>query len=134
MNFRYRLMQFMMGRYGTDKLNTTLFAIAICLAFVNLFFHSLIIQFLTYSFIICGFLRMFSRNIQARRRENDWFTQKVNFFKSRKEFYKQCKADKFHVYKKCPYCKAILRLPHRVGKHTTACPKCGKEFKVNVRK
>ena len=134
MNFRYRLMQFMMGRYGTDKLNTVLFVIALILSFSNLFIRSIILQMLIYLIMVYGFFRMFSRNTQARRRENQWFAEKINFFKRKRDFYKQRKADKFHVYKKCPNCKAILRLPHRVGKHTTSCPKCGKEFKVKVRK
>ena len=134
MNFRYKFMQFMIGRYGTDILNTSLFGLSLGLSFINLFFRSFIVQLLVYTIITYAIFRMFSRNIEARRRENNWFMGKVNFLKKRKEFHNQCKADKYHVYKKCPDCKAILRLPHRIGNHTTVCPKCGKEFKVKVRK
>ena len=134
MNFRYRLMRFMMGRYGTDMLNNILFGLSLCLSFTNLFLRSFIIQLMVYIIIFYAFFRMFSRNIEKRRRENAWFMEKVRYFKKRKEFRDQCKADKYHVYKKCPACKAILRLPHRIGKHTTVCPKCGKEFKVKVNK
>ena len=45
---------------------------------------------------------------------------------------KQRKADRDHVYKKCPNCRAVLRLPRRKGRHTTICPKCKKEFRVYV--
>ena len=38
------------------------------------------------------------------------------------------------LWEKCPSCKAILRLPRRIGVHKTVCPKCGKEFTVRVRK
>lgn len=134
MNFRYRLMQFMSGRYGTDKFNNTLLIIALALSFLNLFLRSSLIQLFSYAIIIYVFFRMLSRNIEARRRENRWFLDKMAFLKNRKEFYEQRKADKFHVYKKCPACKAILRLPHRIGEHTTVCPRCGREFKVKVRK
>ena len=58
----------------------------------------------------------------------------MNFLKNKIDLYKQQKNDKCHVYRKCPNCKAVLRLPNKVGKHTTVCPRCNKEFKVRVRK
>ena len=134
MNFRYRLMQFMSGRYGADKLSNALLILAAVVSFVNLFVRTSILQLIVYALIIYAFFRMLSRNIEGRRRENQWFNEKLSFLKKRKEFYEQKKADTFHVYKKCPACKAILRLPHRIGEHTTVCPRCGKEFKVKVRK
>ena len=134
MNFRYRLMQFMSGRYGADKLFYAIMAVSAAIAFLNLFLRSGIIQLFVYALIIFGFYRALSRNLEARRRENRWFNDKLNFLKRKKEFYNQKKADKCHVYKKCPACKAILRLPHRIGSHTTVCPRCNKEFKVKVTK
>ncbi len=134
MNFRYKLIQFMSGRYGSDNLNFALLILAAAVSVVNIFIRSLILQFVVYALIIYAFYRMLSRNIEARRRENRWFNNKVNFVKKRSELYNQRKNDKFHVYKKCPECKAILRLPHRIGTHTTVCPRCGKEFKVKVKK
>lgn len=134
MNFRYRLMQFMSGRYGVDKLMYFTLVSAAILSFLNLFIRSGIIQILVYAIVFYSAFRFFSRNIYARKKENDWFLNKMNFLKKRKELYEQKRADQFHVYKKCPACKAILRLPHRIGEHTTVCPRCGKEFKVKVRK
>lgn len=134
MNFRYRLMQFMSGRYGSDSLSNTLLISAVAVSFINLFLRWGLLQFIVYLFIIYAFFRMLSRNMEARRRENRWFTEKLGFIKKQKEIYETRRADKFHVYKKCPACKAILRLPHRIGEHTTVCPRCGKEFKVKVRK
>lgn len=134
MNFRYRLMQFMSGRYGNDSLNTALLIMAAIVSFLNIIFRSSLIQILVYLLIIYAFYRMLSRNFEARRRENNWFNSKMIFLKKKKEIYEQQKNDQFHVYKKCPRCKAILRLPRRIGKHTTVCPRCSFEFKVNVRK
>ena len=134
MNFRYRLMQFMSGRYGTDQFFYAIIASAVVLSFINLFFRSFIIQLLVYALVGYAFFRVLSRNLDARRRENYWFREKLAFLKRKKEVYDQRQADKCHVYKKCPSCKAILRLPHRIGKHKTVCPRCNKEFTVRVRK
>ncbi len=134
MNFRYRLMQFMSGRYGTDNLTYALLIFAAVLSFINIILRSWILQLIVYGLVIYAFFRVLSRNHAARRRENRFFNEKINIFKNKIELYKSRKNDKFHVYKKCPSCKAILRLPHRIGEHTTVCPRCGKEFKVKVRK
>lgn len=134
MNFRYRLMQFMSGRYGADKLLYGIFITAAALSFINLFLRSAVLQLLVYALIIYGVFRMLSRNIEARSRENRSFCEKLGILKRKKELYDKKKADKFHVYKKCPACKAVLRLPHRIGSHKTVCPRCGREFSVKVKK
>ena len=134
MNFRYRLMQFMSGRYGTDALTNALLIFGAVVSFINIFLRSWIIQLFVYGVIIFAIYRVMSRNHEARRKENRFFNEKLNVFKSKIEIYKNQKNDKFHVYRKCPACKAVLKLPHRIGEHTTVCPRCGREFKVKVRK
>lgn len=141
MNFRYRLMQFMSGRYGMDELSFTLLITAMATSFANIIIRHFIpyiavyfIQISVYILVFYVSFRVLSRNIEARRRENDFFLDKLHFFKRKRDLHNQRKNDKSHVYKKCPSCKAILRLPHRIGNHTTICPRCGKEFKVNVKK
>ena len=134
MNFRYKLMQFMSGRYGTDKLFYGLFAVAAVLSLINIFLRSGLIQLLVYAIVIYSFYRVFSRDIYKRRNENEKFMSLLSVVKRKSYFYKQKKIDSFHIYTKCPSCKAVLRLPHRIGVHTTVCPRCNKEFKVKVRK
>lgn len=124
----------MSGRYGRDKLFDFLVISAVAVSVINIVLRNYLLQLLVYAVLGYALFRFLSRNIEVRRRENSWFLNKVNFVKKRKEFYEQKKADKSHIYKKCPYCKAILRLPHRVGKHSTVCPRCSKEFTVKVRK
>jgi acetyl-CoA carboxylase beta subunit len=87
-----------------------------------------------YALIFYAFLRALSRNIETRRKENTWFKAKANRIRKKREIYNQRKADIFHIYKKCPACKAVLRLPHRIGVHKTVCPRCSKEFTVKVKK
>ncbi len=134
MNFRYRLMQFMSGRYGLDETFYVLFLTAAVISFINIFSRLLLLQLLAYAVVIFALFRMLSRNIEQRRKENNWVKNKLNFLKNKRELYNRRKNDKCHVYKKCPSCSAILRLPRRIGVHTTVCPKCSKEFKVKVRK
>lgn len=134
MNFRYRLMQFMSGRYGTDDLTYALLILAAVLSFLNIIIRSVFLQLIVYAVVIYAFYRVLSRNHEARRKENRFFNEKINLFKNRFELHKNRKNDKCHIYKKCPTCKAVLKLPHRIGEHTTVCPRCGKEFKVKVRK
>lgn len=134
MNLRYRIMQLMYGRYGTDRLFYLLFSVAVFLSVINIFLRSVILQLIIYALSIFAIYRVFSRNTERRRKENAFFTEKAGFIKRKKEFYDRRRADKCHVYKKCPFCCAILRLPKRPGKHSTVCPKCGKEFTVRVRK
>lgn len=132
MNFRYKLMQFMSGRYGVDGLFYVLFALSSVLSIVNCFVRSMWLQFIVYAIIIYAFFRIMSRNIEARRRENQVFNRIKNILTNKRNIYRQRRADYTHIYKKCPRCHAVLRLPRRKGKHTTVCPKCNKEFKVHV--
>ncbi len=133
MNFRYKLMQFMSGRYGIDNMFYLLFGLSAALSVINIFVRSYILQLIVYAVIVYAFFRAFSRNIEARRRENNWANNIMTKIKKEQELRRRRKADYTHVYKKCPHCRAVLRLPRRVGKHKTVCPKCNNEFSVRVR-
>ena len=134
MNFRYRLAQFMSGRYGADALFYVLFTISAVLAFVNIFVRSAILQIIVYLIMAVAVLRVFSRNYSARARENRAVISVINKIQSVNSLRRQRKADYMHIYKKCPHCRATLRLPRKKGKHTTVCPRCGKSFTVRVYK
>lgn len=134
MNFRYKLMQFMSGRYGVDAFFYFLFAAAAVCSVVNCFLRSPYLQIVVYAIVIYAFFRVMSRNIEARRKENRVFDDLSKNLRKKAENYRIRKVDYTHVYKKCPSCHAILRLPRRVGKHTTICPKCQRKFTVRVRK
>ena len=133
MNFRYKLAQFMAGRYGIDKLFYVLLGLSIVLAFVNCFIHSYIIQILVYGTEVYAVFRVLSRNIAARSKENRAIMGWLERIRKKAEQKRAQKADTLHIYKKCPKCHATLRLPHRVGKHKVVCPKCNFEFEVKVK-
>ena len=130
--FKNWIYRFMYGRYGSDTLNKVLiwvYAIWIILcSAISLFFDeawfTLLYWMITSALIFWIFFRMMSRNIAARRRENEKF---CGFFKLRRNKFRDRKT---HVYRKCPKCKAILRLPRSKGKHFVVCPRCKDRFKV----
>ena len=126
-------MQFLSGRHGPDSLGNVILVLALTLAVINIFLRSLILQIIVYTLVFYQIYRLFSRNVEKRRKENRWFLDKTSYFKRKKEIKAQRRADRCHVYKKCPKCKATLRLPYRVGKHKTVCPRCQKEFSVRVK-
>ncbi len=138
MNFRYKLMQFMSGRYGIDKTFYIITVTAIILAAINCFIFIMPLRFgiqmVVYALMLWAFFRVMSRNISARAAENRKISGIFSNYSRRIQTQRQRRADTSHVYKKCPKCKAILRLPRRAGKHTTICPKCSNKFSVRVRK
>lgn len=132
----------MYGRNGVDALGRfTLFLYAF-LAILNIvtagfpalrIFNYVVWGIETLALILFLF-RCFSKNYVRRRKENElylrlrhpiaaWFGLCRNRIRDRKT----------HVYRKCPQCRAVLRLPRTSGQHTVRCPKCGNRFEVRVR-
>ena len=130
--FKNKLVRFLYGRYGNDTLNKVLTAIyliwLIVFTVVDVLVKSIIFSIIGWSISLALFFwvifRMMSRNIYARRRENDKF---CGFFKLRRNKFRDRKT---HVYRKCKSCKAVLRLPKAKGKHFVVCPKCKSRFEV----
>ena len=95
---------FMIGRYGSDKLNSYLLGAGIVLMLIGSFLGGKFTlaswcSLVAYIPLLWCIFRMYSKNIEARRRENAAF---LNFFAHLK--------DKDHRYFRCPRC------------HLFACP------------
>lgn len=145
MNFRSRFARFLYGRYGADQLYNFLFIVQIVLLFVGAVFTVLgmvseVFTYLSFALYVLAFalfgwtiFRCLSRNIVKRQKENQAFLRlKARLFGKKKP---QCPPDTaMHVFRACPRCRAVLRLPRRVGKHIAKCPKCDHRFKVKVKK
>ena len=122
----------MYGRYGSDALGKFLLwvyliwmlAFSVVLLFVDSIWFSLAYWIVSAALVIWIMSRLFSKNIAARRKENERF---CNFFKLIKNKHRDRKT---HVYRKCPECKVVLRLPKSKGKHFVVCPRCKNRFKV----
>lgn len=130
--FKNKLITFFYGRYGNDTLNKVLtytyVSWLLTFTIIDIFINSIVFTIIGWLATVALFswvmFRMLSRNIYARRRENEKF---CGFFKLQRNKFRDRKT---HVYRKCPSCKAVLRLPKAKGKHTVVCPRCKNRFEV----
>ena len=130
---RNALMRFMYGRYGNDQLNR-----ALCVLIIGLYLLSLplslipvvggVLHFLNTFLWFVVLLRMFSRNIQRRRGENEWFLSLVAPAKQMFRNFKVRRQDKEHKYFTCKNCSTVCRVPRGRGKIIITCPKCRNEI------
>ena len=133
-------MSFISGRNGFDKYGRFLFFVYFILVIVQWIISifvppvvSLIMSALLTLLAIYIFFRIFSKNLVKRSSENykyiQFETKIKNYFSLQKSKHRDRKT---HVYKKCPKCKAVLRLKRIKGKHRAVCPRCGNSFDVKV--
>ena len=145
MNFRSRIARFFYGRYGADQLYNFLFLTQIILLFLGAVFSLLgmvsdVFSYLSFALYVIAFalfiwtlFRCLSRNVVKRQKENMTFLRiKSKLFRRRSTGRPADTAE--HIFRACPKCKSVLRLPRRVGKHTVKCPRCENRFKVKVKK
>lgn len=132
---RNAIYRFMYGRNGVDALCWALFVVEILFSILSslirvqvvstvLYFASMVLMFIV-------LLRMFSRNLAARRAENAkflaWWQPKRNSFRAAKAR----RADSAHKYVRCS-CGAWCRVPRGVGKVELTCPKCGRKKTIKA--
>ncbi len=90
----------------------------------------LILEMLGMAAYIYSFFRIFSKNVNKRRSENMQFLYKRNAIKTNiSQFFTRLKNLKKYKYYHCPNCKAMLKLPRKVGEVTVTCGKCKHVFK-----
>lgn len=140
MLFRLRLL--MQNRYGADHLYYALMLLYLILlvlriAFIRITLVRRILVLVAWAVLIFAFYRVFSTNIDKRRRENDAFLRLLgragsagitNPFENMN--FEKREADKKYV--RCPQCKALLRVPRQKGKHTVRCPRCDNRFQIRI--
>ena len=123
------LRNFMIGRYGPDQLNIALLIISVIIGLMGSIIGISILTIIGDIVLIYALFRMFSKNIPARRRENDkfikiWWPIKTKIKNKAVQF----KSRKNYCFFKCPECKKTLRVPRGKGKIQITCPKCGERF------
>ena len=113
--------RFMMGRYGSDKLNMTILWVGVgacVLSMLPLFpMVKIILCLLSYVLMFWAIFRAFSRNTYRRYRENRRYLRFLERIKDRK-----------HKHFDCPRCKQPVRVPRGKGKISITCPKCKEKF------
>ena len=113
--------QFMVGRYGTDRLNMVILSVGLVFCLLSAFVHNIPINLLftgiSYALMVWAIFRSFSRNTYQRYQENRKFLQ----------FFDRLK-DRDHRYFDCPKCRQIVRVPRGKGKIAITCPRCREKF------
>ena len=112
-NFFYRLKtgfrRFMMGRYGTDKLNMTILIAGLIFSVVAMFnpfaMLDLGLTLVSYGLMFWAIFRCLSRNTYKRYQENRKYLRFVERLKDRQ-----------HRYYDCPRCRQQVRVPRGKGK------------------
>lgn len=72
-NLSEKLQNFMVGRNGPDKLSRWALGGAVLAALIGMFFPNVVLTMLSYALLFYSIYRMFSKNVAARRQENDKF-------------------------------------------------------------
>ncbi len=119
------------GRNGPDHLSLALLILAMVLSFVLSVagLASWISMLITLAVTGVAVWRMFSKNIEKRRRENFALMKLVNNIKT---WYYRINArrqqNKQYRIFKCPQCGQKLRVPRGKGKVAIKCSKCGNKL------
>ncbi len=123
------LRKFMAGRYGADQFSMVLLVLALVLSLVFAFVPVPLLELAPMALVFYDLYRMLSRNIPARRRENEWFLRwSAPMRRGLNGAERRFRDRKTHRYFKCPSCRARLRVPKGRGKIAITCPKCKIEF------
>lgn len=128
--FKDGVRNFMIGRNGADQLSMAMLIAGIVLSLLTSITKLAIFNLLGLVILVLTIFRMFSRNLEKRRAENQKFVNfRANFGTNAKQLMNRLKNMKKYKYFKCPQCGARLRLPRKVGEVTVTCGKCKNQFK-----
>ena len=112
---------FMVGRYGTDRLNMVILGVGLVASLLSVLIKfapvNLVLFFLSYGMMFWAIFRTLSRNTYKRNQENRKFLQIAGRLKDRE-----------HRYFDCPKCRQMVRVPRGKGKISITCPRCREKF------
>lgn len=119
--FAKGMRNFMMGRYGTDKLNIAILGTGLVLCLLGMIIKQplldLLLTLISYGLMIWAIFRSLSRNTYKRYQENRKYLRLLDRIKDRE-----------HRYFDCPRCRQPVRVPRGKGKIAITCPKCKEKF------
>lgn len=130
-NWRERLMRFMQGRYGgNDSFNKTLFGVFLLFLLTAIFTSrssaaNAICNLIAIAVLVYSYYRIFSRNIERRRAENEKFLELTALIRN---CFGKKGTDKTHRIFQCPQCGQKVRVPKGKGKIEITCPNCRNRF------
>lgn len=133
--------RFMQGRNGSDRLSRDMLWFYLAAVLLGIIFgrafHSKILYYgfyiLSLAIVVFDFYRIFSKKLDARRKENARWLSFINAVKKKFRLTRdRFKFRKTHIFRHCPKCKSVLRLKKVKGRHAVSCPHCGEKFNVRV--
>src|SRR6056297_2688691 len=131
-NFRNKLSNFMLGRYGVDDLYRFTTGLIFVLIIVNMFVNSGLLNTIIWAVLAWSLYRVLSKDINKRRMENRKFMEKFGRPAKSKFLLLKKRFDdrKTHKYVKCKKCGTNLRFPKKDVTMIVRCPKCGSRYKI----
>lgn len=124
-----RLRKLMEGRYGPDEFSEFLLALTLIFFLLSLFLKNIPLYIAAVICIFIAILRMTSKNMQARQKENEAFRHFTGVLKAKaKEQLAKFSGRRYYRYFKCPACGQEVRVPKGKGHIRITCPKCHNQF------
>ena len=114
-----------------DELYKFLFIAFFVIWVINIFLRNPIL--LALWIIDCLFIiyRAMLKNPYKRQNQNmKYLAIRNKILEKFKLQIRKWKDRKSYIYRKCPNCKAEIRLPRKKGKHVCTCPRCKKDFDI----
>lgn len=124
----YRMSVWMQGRYGLDGLSNGLVALAIVCMLLSLIPSADVLSWLALVCMVVAIVRACSKNIAARRRENDTYERVMRKPKRAYALAKKAWGNRATTkYFRCKGCGQVLSVPRGKGTLRVVCPKCKTE-------
>ena len=124
-----KLRSWMSNRNGLDQLGMFTLMAGLVLSLLGSILRVGTLSFLGLAVYIVTIFRMFSRNLEARRGENQKYIRLTGDWALKiRQFVRRQKNRKEYRYFKCPQCKQLLRLKRGCGEKEITCAKCGHQF------
>lgn len=125
---REKMMRFMQGRYGNDRLGQAMLVLALICMVLSMF-RIPFVSTVGLVVLILVYYRMFSRQIGKRAAENQKYLQVEWKVRAKLQKRKQAVAQsRTHRIFRCPECRQKIRVPRHRGRIAISCRKCGTEF------
>lgn len=133
--FREDMRIVMSKRCGLDELNNFIMLVGFVFVVVSLFARNGIFTLLGAFFIVLCYMRVFSKKLDKRKKENDFYMQYmgsvvkvVRLWKLKIKMQIRSMKDKEYKYFVCSSCRQIIRIPKGKNKISVRCPKCSKTY------
>ena len=133
--FQEDMKDVMSRRCGLDELNNFIMLIGFIFVLTALFTSKWIFTLIGAACIILCYIRVFSKKLEKRKRENDIYMKYMGGVVKICHFLKRCIQMKIktikdpeYAYFVCRTCSQIIRVPKGRNKVNIRCPKCSQTF------